>query len=525
MEEQEKLDMPIERKLDTVEEYKFEPIKGYPMLNWKGKRPFSSTQFYPAQLKENYGEEVNGWVNKIFWGDNLQVMSHLLKKYRGKIDLIYIDPPFDSKADYKKKIKLKGKEVLNDTNSFEEKQYQDIWNNDDYLQFIYERVILLKELLSDKGSIWFHCDYHRGHHIRAILEEVFGPEKYVNEVIWKRQTAHSDYKQGAKHLGRIHDTLYLFSKTDNFKLNTLFTPYSEDYITKNFRHSDDDDRKYSLGDITGPGGAAKGNPKYEFLGVTRYWAFSEKRMHEMYEKGEVIQTKPGTVPRRKRYLDQMPGISLQSIWTDINSVQSHANEKTNYPTQKPLSLLERIILSSSNPGDLIFDCFMGSGTTQEVSMMLGRRFIGADINLGAIETTIKRLNNQRVQILKKNPKVEFLNKEGSMDEVREFYTGVALFNVNNYDVFRNPVQAKEILKEALEIQPLPNNTIYDGEKDGKMVKIMPVNRISTKADLNELITGFNYKSFEKKSDKTPNKAVESLLLICMGHEPDLAASL
>ena len=212
MAKQGKLDIQAEKKIDTVEEYQFEPIKGYPMLHWKGKRPFNSTQYYPAQLKEQYGEEVNGWINEVFWGDNLQVMSHMLKSYRGKIDMIYIDPPFDSKADYKKKISLKGKQILSDVNSFEEKQYNDIWNNDDYLQFIYDRVILLKELLSDKGSIWFHCDYHRAHHIRCILEEVFGSDRYVNEVIWKRQTAHSDYKQGAKHLGRIHDTIFLFSK-------------------------------------------------------------------------------------------------------------------------------------------------------------------------------------------------------------------------------------------------------------------------------------------------------------------------
>jgi DNA modification methylase len=525
MEEKGKLDIEVEKKLDTVEDYKFEPIKGYPMLHWKGKRPFNSTQFYPAQLKENYGEEVNGWINKIFWGDNLQVMSHLLKEYRGKLDLIYIDPPFDSKANYKKKIALKGKQLLNDINSFEEKQYTDIWNNDDYLQFIYDRLILLRELLSDKGSIWFHCDYHRAHHIRSILEEVFGSDRYVNEVIWKRQTAHSDYKQGAKHLGRIHDTIYLFSKTSDFTLNTLFTPYEKQYVDKNFRYKDKDGRNYSLGDITGPGGAAKGNPKYEFLGVTRYWAFSEQNMHKMYKKGEVIQTKPGTVPRRKRYLDQMPGISLQSIWTDINSVQSQSKEKTNYPTQKPFTLLERIILSSSNPGDIVFDCFMGSGTTQEVSMKLGRKFIGADINLGAIETTIKRLNKAKTEIIKKKPVLEYENEDGEKEKVKNFYTGFSVNNVNNYDIFRNPIQAKEILKQALEVQPLPNNTIYDGEKDGRMVKIMPVNRIATKADLNELITGFNYKSFEKKSEETPNKAVESLLLVCMGHEPDLAASL
>ena len=137
--------------------FEFEPrktIKGYPELHWTGKRPYKSTQYFPAQLKEQYGEEKDGWMNKIFWGDNLQVMSHLLKDYRGKVDLIYIDPPFDSKADYKKKIKLKGKELKNNSTVFEEKQYTDIWTNDEYLQFIYERLIIMRELLADDGSIY-----------------------------------------------------------------------------------------------------------------------------------------------------------------------------------------------------------------------------------------------------------------------------------------------------------------------------------------------------------------------------------
>ena len=140
------LDIKVEQNIESVEDFQFEPIKGQPMLNWRGKRPFTSTQFYPAQLKESFGEEVDGWMNKIFWGDNLQVMSHLLKHYRGQVDLIYIDPPFDSKADYKKKIELRGKKAENDKTGFEEKQYTDIWSNDEYLQFMYERIILLREL-------------------------------------------------------------------------------------------------------------------------------------------------------------------------------------------------------------------------------------------------------------------------------------------------------------------------------------------------------------------------------------------
>ena len=190
-------------------------IKGYPELHWTGKRPFKSTQYFPAQLKESYGEAKDGWMNKIFWGDNIQVMSHMLKDYRGKINLIYIDPPFDSKASYKKKIEIKGKgKIETDSTAFEEKQYGDIWTNDEYLQFMYERLIILRELLSEKGTLYLHCDYHRNHYLRMLLEEVFGSNNFINEIIWC-------YSQGAKSkrmFGRKHDTIFSVSKREDHQI-------------------------------------------------------------------------------------------------------------------------------------------------------------------------------------------------------------------------------------------------------------------------------------------------------------------
>ena len=156
-------------------------IKGFPELRWTGKRPFRSTQYFPAQLRESYGEEQRGWISKIFWGDNLQVMSHLLRDYRGKIDLIYIDPPFDSKADYKKTIEVRELgHAESDSSSFEEKQYGDIWTNDEYLQFMYERLTIMYELLNTTGSIVLHCDWHKQHQLRCVMDEVFGPENFHN---------------------------------------------------------------------------------------------------------------------------------------------------------------------------------------------------------------------------------------------------------------------------------------------------------------------------------------------------------
>lgn len=484
-------------------------IKGFPELRWTGKRPYRSTQYYPAQLKERYGEEVDGWINKIFWGDNLQVMSHLLKEYRGKVQLVYIDPPFDSKANYRKQIKIKNKTAMGDSMSFEEKQYSDIWTNDEYLQFMYERIILIRELLSDTGMLFLECDPTRGHYIKVILDEVFGQENFVNQVIWKRTFSHGDTGQGAKHLGRLHDTIFMYRKSEQLTMNTVYTPYSEKYINDFYKYTDEDGRRFRYVSLLGPGGAAKGNPYYEFLGVSRYWVHSKEKMQDLYEKGIVVQTKPGAVPQKKRYLDEAPGVPLQDIWTDISAVQGGALENCNYPTQKPEALLERIIEVASNPGDIVFDCFMGSGTTQAVAMKLGRKFLGADINLGAIQTTTKRL-------------ITDAEKIGVQEGV---FSGFEVYNVNNYDFFRNPVEARDLLISALEIQPFPQKDVWDGELDGRMVKIMPVNHIATKADLEELKANLPYKTYEKRREESPNKPVECITIVCMGHEPDLKASL
>jgi site-specific DNA-methyltransferase (adenine-specific)/adenine-specific DNA-methyltransferase len=464
----------------NVEHYEFEPIKGYPMLQWKGKRPFTSTQFYPAQLREVYGESVDGWRNKIYWGDNLQVMSHLLRDFRGKISLVYIDPPFDSKADYKKTIELKGKHISNDHTSFEDKQYTDIWNNDEYLQFMYERLILIRELLSDQGSIYVHCDYRVSSYMRLVLDEVFGKEQFLNEIIWC-------FSQGAKSkrmFGRKHNTIFLYAKQNEgqiFNSDDIRIEMKSGKETFGGRLlTDEDGRVYRL--VYGTKNAQ---------GETKYY---------------------------KYYLDE--GKIPEDYWTDINSLQSGVSERVDYPTQKPEGLLERMIKASSNPGDIVFDCFMGSGTTQAVAMKLGRKFIGADINVGAIETTTKRLLSSAVDISQSRKQPSIVNTD-----LLVCYSGFEVFNVNHYDVFRNPIEAKDLLLDALEVQRLEAGHLLDGEKDGRMIKIMPVNRIATRADLSELIAGFDYKSFDRRQAQNPGKAVERITLVCMGHEPDLAANL
>ena len=438
-------------------------IKGFPELRWTGKRPYQSTQYYPAQLRESYGEEIDGWLNKIFWGDNLQVMSHLLKEFRGKVDLIYIDPPFDSKADYKKKVSLRGIGMTeSDSSSFEEKQYGDIWTNDEYLQFMYERILLLRELLCDTGSFYIHLDWHKVSQMRLVLDEVFGPNNFQREIIWTLSGV-SGYKSLVNSWVRGHDTILYYTKTGEYTFNKQYLPYSEEQL-KRFSSVDENGRRYKS--------------------ITK---------------------------DRRMYLDESKGVPVSDVWTDIASFQTIVNspEITNYPTQKPEKLIQRIVEASSNPGDLVFDCFMGSGTTQAVAMKLGRRFIGADINLGAIQTTTKRLLSVAKEL------------KGQEDK----FTSFEVYNVNNYDFFRNPVEARELLLEALEIQPFPQSDVWDGELDGRMVKIMPVNRIATKADLKELLGNLPYKTYEKRKEENPSQPVERITIVCMGHEPDLKGAL
>ena len=266
------------------------------------------------------------------------------------------------------------------------------------------------------------------------------------------------------------------------------------------------------------------NLRYEYKGFVETWATTKKKMLEFESGGLIVQESPGAMPLRKQYFDEMKGIKVGTLWDDINPVNSQAKEKVNYPTQKPEDLLERIISASSNPNDLIFDCFMGSGTTQAAAMKLGRRFIGADINLGAVDVTTKRLLREAAKI-QENTTQQEIDLEEEIEGTQTFYTGFEVYNVNRYDVFRNPLEAKDLLIEALEIQSLQNGGIYDGEKDGRMVKIMPADRIATRADLNELIAGFGYQAFERRQEEYPTLPVEKLLLVCMGHEPDLAAAL
>jgi adenine specific DNA methylase Mod len=336
---------------------KISKLKGRPMLSWTGKKPLETVQNYPTQLIETSGEvkaqnptfesltkngdtEVSStWSNLIFHGDNKEILSTLLVNgFRGKIDLIYIDPPFDSGADYVRKVELRGTKNKLEGESqslLEQTQYTDIWKNDTYLQFMYERLILLRELLSEQGSIYLHCDWHKSHHLRFLLDEIFGEENFVNEIVW----AYKSGGAGENGFAKKHDTIFYYSKGSKpiFNIEKQKSYMGVDYNTGN--------QKVVLYDDN------DGLGKYTLVN-TKDW------------------------------------------WIDIGMIATSDKNRTNYPTEKPEAILERIVKASSTPDSIVLDCFSGSGTTAAVAQKLGRKWIACDVNKGAIQTTMKRLQTR-----------------------------------------------------------------------------------------------------------------------------------
>ncbi|NHO58346.1 hypothetical protein GOB86_15185 [Acetobacter lambici] len=307
----------------------------------------------------------------------------------------------------------------------------------------------------------------------------------------------------------MHDNIFIYSKNSEYAFNEVFEELREEYVDSAYRHVEGDGRRYrwlpihAPGERNGPTGKPwKGSPPP----TGAHWRFGPATLDAMFDDG-LIQKSDGGVWAYKKYLEDSLGARIGTIWLDAKQLPS--SEKTGYPTQKPESIIKRVIEIGSDRGGLILDCFVGSGTTAAVAAKLGRRFIGADINLGAIQTTTKRLDELK----------------SAVQEPGEPKLGFEIFNVNHYDIFRNPVEAKELLREALEVNPIAQHAVFDGEKDGRMVKIMPINRIATKADLAELVSGFDQKLFQRRQDEKPHQPVEKILLVCMGHEPDLKAEL
>ena len=448
--------MPKKLQLQSIEK-----AKGRPILQWVGKKPLDRVEYYPAQEKEIYGDKNSKDFNKLFWGDNLQVLSHLLKEYRGKIDLIYIDPPFDSKAEYVKKVKIRGEKVEGEQHSLlEEKQYTDIWERDEYLQFMYERLLIMRELLSDKGIFMLHTDWHKGAYLRLIADEVFGEENFLNEVIWH-------YFMGGKSkdfYARKHDNLIIYkNRGGKLKINIIerILPYKPNLIDENSK----------------------------------------------IKEFKCIET--NTKEKRDFYTSE---VKEDDVW-DISGVFNMGAEDTRYPTQKPVALLERIVKAATDDGDLVADFFVGSGTTPAVAQKFGRRWIACDINLGAIQTTTKRLNQITSEQQKK--------KEKNLKGLNAF----KVLNVNDYDIFKNEIEAKEIVMEIYGVEPI-KRSYFDGVLDNNFVKAMPLNRVLNKMDvrttLKEIENNISTFNVKKKSKSGEPVYEEGVLIIASGVELDVS---
>jgi len=352
-----------------------------------------SAQQRHRQLLLFGGGRTSEWRNRLIWGDKKYVLPALLDEFAGKVDLIYIDPPFATGQDFSFPVTVNGDEFVKAPSMIEVKAYRDTWGHgkDSYYSWIYDTAVLLWELLSPTGSAYVHLGGDVTSYACCILDEVFGAANFRNEIIWKRSHAHSDTIQGSRHYGRITDTILYYTKAPDATWNQQYDPYDKDYIDRDYRRQDPDGRRYRIDNLQGPGGKAAGNPLYEVMGVTRYWRYSREKMDALIREGRVIQTRPGAVPQYKRYLDEMPGVPLQNLWADLPVLSNRSKESVGYPTQKPEQLLERIILTSSNADDLVLDCFCGSGTTPAVAERLGRRWIAADLGRFAVHTTRKRL--------------------------------------------------------------------------------------------------------------------------------------
>ena len=361
-------------------------------------------------------------MNTLYYGDNLDVLRrHIAHE---SVDLVYLDPPFKSDQNYN----VLFQEQDGSRSASQIRAFKDTWQWDQaaaaafeevveaggqvslamqafrtvlgesdmlaYLSMMAPRLKEMRRVLKPTGSIYLHCDPIASHYLKILMDAVFGPGNFRNDIIWKRvSTVKGNFGQGSKFFGPNTDSILFYGMSETSRFSQVFNAYSDDYVKKFFRYQDTDGRRYRLISMIGPGGASKGNPCYEFLGVTRYWRYSRQKMQELYDHGMIVQTKPGTVPQRKQYLDTGKGVAVQSLWDDIESLSASAKERLGYPTQKPEALLERIINASSNDGDTVLDPFCGCGTAVAVAQRLNRKWIGIDITCLAITLIKNRLQH------------------------------------------------------------------------------------------------------------------------------------
>jgi len=337
-------------------------------------------------LKENGVTYETGWKNLIVQGDNLQFLKTcflnqdpvITGKVKGQVKLVYMDPPFATKGDF--------------GGASGEASYADKIDRAEFIEALRERLVFVRELMAMDATIYVHLDTKMVHYMKTVLDELFGPYNLINAITWQRSHAHGDTGQGAKHFGRVTEHILAYSKSEQFTFVPQYVPYTEEIKERDYKYTDEKTGEtYRLMPVDGPGGAAKGNPYYTFHGVSGYWRYSKERMQELYDAGEIVVSSTGKSLQRKRFLKDAKGTPVTDLWLDTSRISPTSDERVEYPTQKPESLLERIFLASSNPGDLVMDPFGGSGTTASVAEKLGRRWITCDFGKHAIYTMQKRI--------------------------------------------------------------------------------------------------------------------------------------
>ncbi|MGM9759557.1 MAG: DNA methyltransferase [Parabacteroides sp.] len=433
---------------------------------------------YEVDQLETVGKnELN---NIVMHGECLSTCAYL-KDQGIEVDLVYIDPPFASGADYAKKIYIRRNPLVqkaieeaeqtldnSEMQAFEEKMYGDIWDKERYLNWMYENLMAIKSVMSDTASIYVHLDYHIGHYVKILMDEIFGEENFRNEIIWKRSTAHND----STGFANLHDSIFYYSKSSDLFFDIPMVPYSQEYIDNYYNKEDENGRKYLDRDLSAKGLKGSGYT-YSWKGKNGYWRCPITTMERLEKEGRLYYTSNGT-PRYKQYLDEMEGVPAQDLWVDIYAVNSQAEERVDYATQKPEALLERIIKASSNEGMLVADFFGGSGVTAAVAHKLGRRFIHNDVNINSIQTARDRLVAAGAQF--------------TMKEIKD---GVRLF--------RNPVQTMDKLVKlipGLNTDTTLNPKFWAGSifssKKGQMPVYLPnlldsSKRVMDKTEMNHII--------------------------------------
>jgi len=442
------------------------------------------------------GRQLKGWTNKLIWGDNKLILSSLKNgplreeiEKEGGIKLIYIDPPFDVGADFSMDIEIGEDTFTKKPNILEEIAYRDTWGKgaDSFITMIYERLSLMRDLLHEYGSIYVHCDWRIDNYLRCILNEIFGSVGFKNEIIWRRIWTHSD----ANRFGNIHDTIFFYTKSNEYQWNKSYSDQSEDYIESHYSNIDENGRRFQLISMSAKTGHKEKriiNEK-EYLPDGNAWKYSQKTIDDLWREKRIVFTSEGT-PRLIQYLDPEKGKNVQTIWTDIYPLNSQAIERVDYPTQKPEALIERILKASSNENDLIADFFCGSGTTAAVAEKLGRKWIMADLGKFAIHTTRKRMIGVQRQLKNEGKPYRAFEILNLGKYERQHYVGI---NPNLREAEQQAqLEKKEnnfvaLILRAYRAEAVEGFKTFQGKKAGRLVAVGPVNLSVTRLFVEEII--------------------------------------